>query len=411
MEYGLIGEKLPYSFSAVIHGMIGGYSYALTEFSAEEVKPFMQAKGFRAINVTVPYKQTVMPYLDYISDGAAQIGAVNTVVNKNGLLYGYNTDIDGITALLKRVGFKSDGKVLILGTGGTSNTAYHAVKAMGFAEIYKVSRSKKGGAISYDEAVNEHSDAAYIINTTPCGTYPNIHASAIDLSAFKRLKAVADAVYNPLRSELVSTAKSLGISAEGGLYMLVKQAVIASELFFDTKYEEALTDTIYNRILSQKENIVLSGMPSSGKSTVGALLAKSLGRPFYDTDDAIVQKCGTSIPEIFKARGEAYFRDVEAAVIKELSAQNGAIIATGGGAVLRCESVKALKQNGRIYFLDRPIQQLIPTDNRPLASSAEAIKQRYNERYDTYVSTADAVIKVQGNAESVANDIERRHFS
>lgn len=411
MEYGLIGEKLPHSFSAVIHGMIGDYGYKLTELTAEELEPFMKAKDFKGINVTIPYKQAVMPYLDYISDEAKQIGAVNTVVNRGGKLYGYNTDIGGLLALIRRTGCKAAEKVLILGTGGTSRTAYHAAKALGAREIYKVSRSARDGALSYGEALAAHTDASLIINTTPCGMFPDIDKVPIDLAPFKNARAVVDVVYNPLRTRLVQEAQSLGLKAEGGLYMLVKQAVIASELFFDTKYDESITDYIYKRLLSQKENVVLTGMPASGKSTVGALLAAATNRPFYDSDEGIKQKCGMEIPDIFLQYGEEYFRSVETAVIKELSANSGCIIATGGGAAMRSENVRALKQNGHIYFLDRPIEQLIPTKDRPLAGTVEAIKQRYNERYDTYVSTADTVIKIQGNAQSVADEIERRHFS
>ncbi len=411
MEYGLIGEKLPHSFSAVIHGMIGEYGYCLKELASTELDAFMKSKSFKGINVTIPYKQAVIPYLDWISEEAAQIGAVNTVVNRGGKLYGYNTDIGGLKSLIERVGGVKGKKVLILGTGGTSKTAFVAANIMGACEVYKVSRSARDGALSYEEAVKAHHDAGVIINTTPCGMFPQIEATPIDLCLFKGLSAVVDVVYNPLRTKLISKALSLKIKAEGGLYMLVKQAVLASELFFNTEYEGALTEKIHGTLLAQKENIVLTGMPASGKSTVGALLAKTLNRPFYDTDEGIKQKCGMEIPDIFAKHGEEYFRSVETAVIKELSANSGCIIATGGGAAMRSANVEALKQNGRIYFLDRPLEQLLPTPDRPLASSAEAIKARYNERYGTYIATADTVIKINGNAQSVANDIERRHFS
>lgn len=411
MEYGLIGEKLPHSFSAVIHGMIGEYGYSLKELASTELDAFMKSKSFKGINVTIPYKQAVIPYLDWISEEAAQIGAVNTVVNRGGKLYGYNTDIGGLKSLIERVGGVKGKKVLILGTGGTSKTAFVAANIMGACEVYKVSRSARDGALSYEEAVKAHHDAQVIINTTPCGMFPQIEATPIDISLFKGLSAVVDVVYNPLRTKLISKALSLKIKAEGGLYMLVKQAVLASELFFNTEYESALTEKIHGTLLAQKENIVLTGMPASGKSTVGALLAKTLNRPFYDTDEGIKQKCGMEIPDIFAKHGEEYFRSVETAVIKELSANSGCIIATGGGAAMRSANVEALKQNGRIYFLDRPLEQLLPTPDRPLASSAEAIKARYNERYGTYIATADTVIKINGNAQSVANDIERRHFS
>ncbi len=410
MEYGLIGEKLPHSFSKAIHSLIGEYDYTLRELAPGEVDAFMRKADFKAINVTIPYKQTVLPYLDEISAEAAEIGAVNTIVKKGGKLYGYNTDIGGLRALIKRVGGISGKKVLILGTGGTSKTALAAARAEGASSVLRVSRSGRDGAVSYEEAVNSHSDAEVLINTTPCGMFPNTEGMPIDPAAFPRLAASVDAVYNPLRTRLVLSSREAGAAAEGGLYMLVKQASLASELFFGTAYSPDPTDGIYRKILSEKENIVLSGMPGSGKSTVGALLAAALGRPFYDTDALLVQRHG-EIAEIFKRHGEAHFRSLETEVIKELAPKSGCVIATGGGAVLRAENVKALKQNGRVYFLDRPLSALLPTADRPLASTAEDIKRRYEERYGIYTATADVKTEVEGDAESAAREIERRHFS
>ncbi len=409
MEYGLIGEKLPHSFSAIIHSQIGGYRYELKELAPQELEGFMLTKDFKGINVTIPYKQAVMPYLDVISVEAAAIGAVNTVVNRDGKLYGYNTDIGGIKALINRTGGIEGEKVLILGTGGTSKTAFYA--ARGASAVYKVSRSGNGGALSYEEVLKNHTDASVIINTTPCGMYPHTDEVALDISAFKSLKAVIDVVYNPLRTRLVTEAQSRGINATGGLYMLVKQAVLASEMFIGTAFAGEPTDNIYKKLLAEKENVVLTGMPGSGKSTVGKILAERLGREFLDIDAEIVKAAGTSIPEIFENHGEAYFRQLETDVIKKLASVGGAVIATGGGAVLKPENIKALKQNGHIYFIDRPLESLLPTDDRPLSRSADAIRARYEERYEIYKSTADTAIDVNGNAESVADEIERRHFS
>lgn len=411
MKYGLIGEHLPHSFSAQIHSMIGGYDYRLCELRPEELEGFMQKKDFLGINVTIPYKQAVIPYLDEISPLAAEIGAVNTVVNRGGKLYGYNTDIGGITALIQRTGVGLEGKkVLILGTGGTSKTAFTAAKHGGAAQIFKVSRSAKDGAVSYDEAVEKHGDADVIINTTPCGMYPETDGMPIDLSPFSSLKAAVDVVYNPLRTRFVQKAAALGIPSEGGLYMLVKQAVLASELFLDTKHGDAVTEKIFAEIKTQKENIVLSGMPGSGKTTVGGILAKATGRTMYDTDQYLEKKHGMTVPEMFASFGEPTFRDMEAEAVKELSVNGGVIIATGGGAVMRAESAGRLKQNGRIYFLDRPLSEIIPTDDRPMSRTREALEKRYNERYGTYLSTADAVIEVKGTPNDVANAIIERHF-
>jgi len=410
MRYGLIGEHLPHSFSAFIHGKIGSYSYELWELPPEKLAEFMQKKQFGGINVTIPYKQAVIPYLDEISPAADAIGAVNTVVNRGGKLYGYNTDIGGLSALIQRVGVSLAGKkVLILGTGGTAKTAYAAASLGGAAQIQKVSRGGKDGALTYEQAAEQFGDAQLIINTTPCGMFPNCEAMPIDPALFPKAAAVIDVVYNPLRTRLVQRATKLGIRAEGGLYMLTKQAVLASELFFDTKYDAGVTEKVFAATLGAKENIVLTGMPGSGKTTVGGILAQLTGRTLYDTDVYLEQKHGMPVSAMFSRYGEQGFRDMETAAVKELSAHSGCIIATGGGAILRQENVQSLKQNGRLYFLDRPIESLLPTADRPLASTAEAIKQRYTERYATYISTADTVIAVNGTANDVAATITERH--
>lgn len=410
MKYGLIGEHLPHSFSAFIHGKIGGYSYSLWELTPAELGAFMQKKDFAGINVTIPYKQAVIPYLDEISPTARAIGAVNTVVNRGGKLYGYNTDIGGLSALIQRCGVSLSGKkVLILGTGGTGKTAHAAASLGGAAQIQKVSRGGKDGAVSYEQAVELYSDAQLIINTTPCGMFPNCGDMPIDPALFPKAEAVIDVVYNPLRTKLVQQAQGLGIKAEGGLYMLTKQAVLASELFLDTKYKESVTETVFAATLGAKENIVLTGMPGSGKTTVGGILAQLTGRTLYDTDVYLEQKHGMPVSEMFSRYGEQTFRDWETTAVKELSANSGCIIATGGGAILMQENVQSLKQNGRLYFLDRPLESLLPTADRPLASTADAIKQRYTERYAMYLSTADTVIAVNGTANDVAAMITERH--
>lgn len=410
MKYGLIGEHLPHSFSAQIHEALGGYCYELKELAPTELEGFMKKREFCGINVTIPYKQAVMPYLDEISPLALEIGAVNTVINRGGKLYGYNTDIGGISALIQRMGVDLKGKkVLILGTGGTSNTAFTAAKHGGAASVLKVSRGGKGGAIGYEEAMERHGDAEVIINTTPCGMFPDNDGCPIDLAPFPRLKGVVDVVYNPLRTRLVQMAAEKGLAAEGGLYMLVKQAVLASELFTDSKYDDGVTDSVYKKIKNNKESIVLSGMPSCGKTTVGGILAKITGSPFYDSDKCLEEKHGMAVPDMFARFGEPVFRDMEAEAIRELSLKSGCIIATGGGAVIRPESARRLKQNGTVYFLDRPLKDLVATDDRPMSRTREALEQRYKERYPIYLSTADCVLKVDSTAEEMARRIIERH--
>ena len=409
LTYGCIGEHLPHSFSKEIHGQIGGYAYELKELTPEELPAFMAARSFHGINVTIPYKQAVIPFLDEIDETARAIGAVNTVVNRNGKLYGFNTDLDGLTRLIRRIGLDLSGKkVLIPGTGGTSRTASFAAEKLGAREIHKISRTGRDGSLTYEEALRDHADAEIILNTTPCGMYPEPDAQPLPLEPFHRLEGVADVIYNPLRTRLVLDARGRGIPAEGGLYMLVAQAVRASEHFLDTAYPDGLTDRIYERILRQKENIVLIGMPGSGKSAVGRILAEKTGRSLADTDQLITEKAGKPIPDIFRENGEPAFRDLESEIIRELSKQGGQIISTGGGAVLRPENVNALRQNGRLFWLDRDPEALVPTDDRPLADTAEKMKQLYRVREPIYRAAADEIIPVTGTPENAADNIESR---
>ena len=406
LSYGCIGEHLPHSFSREIHGEIGSYAYELKELTPEELPAFMTARAFRGINVTIPYKQAVIPFLDHIDRTALEIGAVNTVVNRDGKLCGYNTDLDGLTRLIRRIGLDLEGKkVLITGTGGTSRTALFAARQLGAREVLRVSRTAREGSLSYEDALRDHADAEIILNTTPCGMFPEPDAQPLSLEPFHNLQGVADVIYNPLRSRLVLDARSRGIPAEGGLYMLVAQAVRASELFFDTVYPEELTDRIHDRILRRKENIVLIGMPGSGKSAVGQILAGQTGRSLADTDQLIVDKAGKSIPDIFREDGEPAFRDLESSVIRDLSQYGGQVISTGGGAVLRPENIAALRRNGRLFWLDRDPDSLVPTDDRPLADTEEKMKQLYIVRKPVYLAAADEVIPVTGTPEQVSGQI------
>ena len=402
MEYGCIGEHLAHSFSKEIHNKIASYNYEICEVAVDDLEAFMINHDFKAINVTIPYKEAVIPYLHVIDDAAKEIGAVNTIVNKDGKLYGYNTDFMGMSALADRIGIEFSGKkVLVLGTGGTGKTAVAVAKSKGAREVITVSRRI---GVTYEDAKRDHADAQIIINTTPCGMYPDNYSSPIELDDYPCVVAVLDAVYNPLVTKLVAQARKKGIKAECGLYMLVAQAVFASEKFTENQYDRKVIDDVFREIFLSKQNIVLTGMPGSGKSTVGKLLSEITGREFIDTDEMIVEKYGV-IPAIFEAEGETAFRDKETEAIKEAAKRCGSVIATGGGAILRSENIEALKSSGKIFFLDRPIEQLIPTDDRPLARDAEAIKKRYEERYDLYNQTADVAIKVSGSQNSVANNI------
>lgn len=412
MRYGLLGEKLGHSFSKEIHNSLGEYSYDLLEVSRERLEEFIESRTFSGLNVTIPYKEAVIPYLDRIDEAAKAIGAVNTIVNRGGRLYGYNTDFYGMETLFSHAKIDpSDKVVAILGSGGTSKTAEAVMKHLGAKEAFKVSRGGKDGAIGYDELYERADEVDIIVNTTPAGMFPDTDGCAIDLSRFKNVSGVIDAIYNPLRTRLVIEAEKRGIRAEGGLYMLVAQAVRASEIFTGARYEERTTEKIYRRILRDKENVVLIGMPASGKSTIGRILEKKLGKKVFDSDKIIERNAKKSIPDIFRDDGEAAFRDMEADVIAKLSGKCGIIISTGGGSILRRESVDNLKKNGRLYFIDRPLSQLIPTSSRPLASTAEAIEKRFNERYGIYSAVADVRIDANGSAPMAADKIIKDIYS
>lgn len=391
-RYGCIGKKLTHSFSKEIHAKLADYEYELIELNEDKIEAFFREKNFSAINVTIPYKQTIIPYLDSLSDVAKRIGAVNTIVNKNGKLHGYNTDYYGMKALVEKIGIDIKGKkVLVLGTGGTSKTARVLAEDMGASDVITVSRKKSENYVTYEEAVNNHSDADVIINTTPSGMYPDCDSVPIDISAFGKIEGIVDAVYNPLRTNLVLNAEAKGIKAEGGLYMLVMQAVVAVEKFLDTEIPKTVADNVYASVFASKENIVLTGMPGSGKSTVGKLLTLD-GFTFADTDEEIEKRCGCTIKELIENKGEKYFRDIETQVIKDVSSEGCQIISTGGGAVLRKENIRSLKRNGKLFFINADFGRLLPTDSRPLSDTADKLKILYDERIDIYKNTADVTV-------------------
>lgn len=406
VRYGLLGERLGHSFSREIHEKLGRYRYELIEVAPEKLDAFMRSRPFDGINVTIPYKQAVIPYLDDLSERARAIGAVNTIVNRDGKLYGDNTDFAGLEALIKRMGLDLRGRtVLICGTGGTSRTAAAVAEALRAGEIARLSRTARDGAVGYEEAYEKYAGAEILINTTPCGMFPDVDGASVDVGRFPGLRGVVDVIYNPLTTRLVREARAREIPAENGLYMLVAQAVEAAEVFLDEQFGAETVERIYREILFEKRNLVLIGMPGSGKSTIGKLLSARLGRELVDTDAEIVKRAGMAITEIFKTRGEAFFRDLESEVIRELSLTGGRIVATGGGAVLRSENVGALKMNGTIVFLDRPAEELIPTDDRPLSDDAEKMRALYAARYPIYTKAADLALPVRGTPEDTVKEL------
>lgn len=384
MKCGLLGRKLGHSYSPQIHNLLGDYSYVLFEKEPEELENFLKNGNFSGLNVTIPYKKEVIPYLSELSPTAKKMGCVNTVLRRSdGTLYGHNTDYFGFTSLVRHAGLSVAGKkVLVLGSGGASNTAVAALKDLGASPVV-ISRS---GENNYQN-LHRHINAAAIVNTTPVGTYPNTGVSPIDLGLFPHLEGVLDVIYNPARTQLLLDAEKLGIPRENGLWMLVAQAKEAAEVFTGRKISDAVIEKIYRQLSHQMKNIVLIGMPGCGKTTIGTLLAEKLGRTLADADEKIIALAGKSIPEIFAQDGEPTFRDWETKALTELGKQSGLVIATGGGCVTQKRNYPLLHQNGYLVWLERDWSKL-PTDGRPL-SQANDLGKMYAARKPLYEAFAD----------------------
>ncbi len=401
MEYGLLGEKLGHSFSPQIHRALAGYDYRLLPTPPEEVAELFRRRDFRGLNVTIPYKQTVIPLCDEVDPRAAAIGAVNTVVNRNGRLTGYNTDIDGMICMARRAGVDLAGKkVVILGSGGTSHTAQAAARELGAAEIAVISRH---GPDNYGN-LSRHADAQVLINTTPVGMYPDCGLSPVSLDAFPRLEGVLDVVFNPLRTALLLQAMDRGLPCSCGLPMLVAQARRAAELFTGTAIPSSRAEEVLSSLSSELENIVLIGMPGCGKTTVGRALAERLGRAFVDLDEEIVRRAGRPIPDIFAREGEDAFRALETRAVREAGSRTGLVISTGGGVVTRKENRDPLRQNGVIVHLTRPLAAL-PTGGRPVSQSTD-LAVLWQRRAPLYAAFADLTADNSGPLERTLEQIE-----
>lgn len=398
---GLLGEKLGHSFSPRIHQELGGYEYRLYEKSPQELDVFLKSGDFDGLNVTIPYKQTVIPYCAGLSPRAQAIGSVNTLVRRaDGSLWGDNTDYDGFSAMLEQANISLDGKkALVLGSGGASKTVQAVLRDRG-ASVVVISRS---GPDSYDN-LDRHADARLVVNTTPVGMYPKNGAAALDIRRFPRCEAVLDVVYNPARTRLMLDAEACGIPAFGGLLMLVEQARRAAEIFTGNQIDAAVTGRLTAKLARETQNIALIGMPGCGKTTVGRALADLLGRPFYDADEQIETRAGRKIPDIFAQDGEAAFRRLETEVLAELSRQSGAVIATGGGVVTREENRDLLRQNSTIVWLQRDLHSL-PLAGRPVSQS-RPLDELAAERMPLYRAWSDAAVEVCG-PEETARAIQR----
>lgn len=413
MRYGLIGEKLGHSFSKDIYERIADYTFDLIPLSKEEFKTFMEKKEFTALNVTIPYKKDVIPYLDEMDEHAKAIGAVNTIVNRDGKLKGYNTDFTGFLYMVKKHNVHMEGKkVLIIGNGGASAAIQAVVQHESAGSMVIVDVVPGNGAISYDEMFSSHLDAEIIINTSPIGMYPRIGNAPIDISMFHKCEAVLDVIYNPILTRLCFEAQEMDIKRVNGLEMLIAQAKQSVEFFLDKSIDDQIIDDIYQDMLRERCNIVLIGMPSAGKTTIGKMLENRMQKEFIDLDDIIIEKAGKSIPEIFEESGEAGFRAIETEAAIEVSKLNNKIIATGGGTIKHKVNMDYLRQNGITIFIDRDVDKLISSDpNRPLSKSTDALEKMHAERLPLYQKYAAYVAVNNSDIESTVTEIEEAYRS
>lgn len=399
MKCGLLGRNLSHSYSPQIHSMLGDYPYDLFEIELEELELFLKDGDWTGINVTIPYKEAVIPYLDELTPVAQRLGAVNTILRRNRKLIGHNTDYFGFLTMIKNCGLDvNQKKALVLGSGGASKTAAAVLEELG-ANVTVISRT----GIHHYGNLHLHHDAAVLINTTPVGMFPNTGDSPVEVSQFPNLEAVLDVIYNPARTKLLLDAEKQGIPSINGLLMLVAQAKEASEWFTGNPIDDAKITQIHSILRRQMQNLILIGMPGCGKTTVGQLLADHLGKTFTDSDALTENIAGMAIPEIFEKSGEEVFRDYETEALTDLSRRSGLIIATGGGCVKRESNYPLLHQNGTVIWLRRDIAQL-PTDGRPL-SQAGKLDEMFKHRAPLYETFADFVVYNDGTVSETVRKI------
>ena len=397
MKCGLLGRKLAHSYSPAIHALLGNYEYNLYEKEPEELEAFLRSSDWDGINVTIPYKQAVIPYLDSLTPIASEVGTVNTIIRRDGKLIGSNTDYWGFLSMVEKSGLSPAGKkCLVLGSGGASQVVQAVLRSKN-ANVVVISRS---GENNY-ENLSRHVDASIIVNTTPVGMYPNAGVSPVNLDRFPHLEGVLDLVYNPARTQLLMDAESRGIVAMNGLFMLVAQAKTAAEHFMDTTLSDAKLAEIHHSLRAQMENIILIGMPGCGKSTIGRLLAEKTGKYFVDADTEIENMAQKTIPRMFAEDGEAVFRDYETKVLDALGKRSGLVIATGGGCVTKMRNYPLLHQNGTIFWLQRELDQL-PTEGRPLSTDLAAM---YRTRAPLYAQFADHILDNNGTLDDAITAI------
>lgn len=404
MIAGLIGKKLGHSFSKTIHEQLTDYTYHLIELSEEQFHDFMTKKSFDAINVTIPYKEKVIPYCDEIDSQAARIHAVNAIKKVNGKLIATNTDYDGLKKMIERHFDLKDRVVAICGSGGTSKTALAVCQDLQAKKIYQVARNRTSPFISYEE-IKQHEDIEFILNTTSVGMSPDLMTQILDLNDFKNCQGVIDVVYNPLRTSLTLQAREMNLPYVNGLEMLVGQAVRAVEFFTNQTLDEHIIPKLTHEIFKSKENLVLIGMPGCGKSTLGKKISEALDMDFIDLDEEIEKRAKKSIPLIFKEDGETSFRKMESEILLEAALSTHTVISCGGGVIKNEMNMKALQLNGFLVCLKRELNQL-DTSNRPLSSSIEALKQMEKERQPLYQKYSDIMIENNDSLENVCEHLQ-----
>ena len=409
MRFGLLGEKLGHSYSPELHAFFGGYDYELFEVAPEDLREFLRERNFQGLNVTIPYKTTVHDICEHLTEAAEAIGSVNTVVKQpDGTLLGDNTDAAGFEGMVWKSRVRVLGrKCLVLGSGGASLAVRYVLNKLGAGQVVVISRS---GEDNYDN-LDKHKDASVIVNTTPVGMYPKTGAAPVNLRDFPQCEGVLDIIYNPARTVLIQQAEALGIPCLGGLYMLVEQARCASQVFTGKPLPAIRSKEVYSVMSRRKDNRILIGMPGSGKSTVGRILAERLGRPFVDCDTELEKRLGMTAGDYILKAGEEDFRAQETAILAQLGKESGLVIATGGGCVTRPENYPLLHQNGTIIFLERELSKL-PKKGRPLSLRGN-LQDMYTIRLPMYRRFADLIVPNDSSPETVAKNVEEayEHFS